>query len=785
MAVGQYVGMVIILMVTLTNFQCSGDVDGPFLVECLDHNLMITVMLFSEATEPHIEAIDRQGRFPIPRGGEAQCGYTYEVYKRLGVAVLRASYFSCYTENKDDMTFTFKFHLSLTDHDEEVVHRITKTCSPPSWSHREITCEENYIEVSVQTDLPWHMQSLRDDEVASVLPEVNEAATALWQIMFLRKGKLPATLSVAEAAEQGYFLDVTPSRIVFRTAHGQEYSVTGRVSGLDIEDIRPVVFLRQGFRTVIVDLAASCTLDEGSYDDALIWKTLLMVSPMVSAHSGFQSRDISIGVEGRRLDPNDAAKRDLRLDVGPEIVEVSVPYGAQGGLRKTFVMDNAYHEFYAVCLFYEHVFTTDGDALESRLHYVREMTTPVLFNTPFTTNLTVLEERVFTVYVGDFPFDVELISLSLNGKMMTVHEATQKGYRVSKIPKSHTTHGYTIYVPFEDPLVSKVYLVEGVLEYSLTLNYTLHILPQEEEYFYLTTVVAHIMDVYPPNFNGVCMENGIKFRIEHQEFDCLFEAGIGPYPLTQELADARGYIMTNDSQSLTLEVPLFTVGYRYEDVSLERFFATFEIVIRNAKSLKAVQYMAKTCLFPTTEMLVCSPNGTMTVVADLTKAKPSAFPFKTTLLDKTCTPREVDEKRVLFEFSLNSCGTRFQVTNGFLTYENEILFEEAFIPEEKPVITRDSAYRVILQCVYPVHAVNRLVIDQQFESETPGKGTIKMQNQLRSPVTVAPKESATTTRRVTTTTPIPTVPTLPQTTGDLRPVKYIRVYGRPQRVVPS
>lgn len=108
----------------------------------------------------------------------------------------------------------------------------------------------------------------------------------------------------------------------------------------------------------------------------------------------------------------------------------------------------------------------------------------------------------------------------------------------------------------------------------------------------------------------------------------------------------------------------------------------------------------------------------MAVVADLTKAKPSAFPSKTTLLDKTCTPSEVDEKRVLFEFSLNSCGTRFQVlaetgflqpvmvltlkylcnlflqvTNGFLTYENEILFEETFIPGEKPVITRDSAYR--------------------------------------------------------------------------------------------
>lgn len=71
-----------------------------------------------------------------------------------------------------------------------------------------------------------------------------------------------------------------------------------------------------------------------------------------------------------------------------------------------------------------------------------------------------------------------------------------------------------------------------------------------------------------PSFSNLCVENGIKFKMNHKEFDHLFELGIGPYRLTQELADARGYIMTNDNQSLTLDAPLFTVGYRYE-VSLQ------------------------------------------------------------------------------------------------------------------------------------------------------------------------------------------------------------------------
>lgn len=50
----------------------------------------------------------------------------------------------------------------------------------------------------------------------------------------------------------------------------------------------------------------------------------------------------------------------------------------------------------------------------------------------------------------------------------------------------------------------------------------------------------------------------------HHEYDYLWDVVIGHYPLTQQLASERGYIMTNDSTSLILDVPLFTIGYVYE-----------------------------------------------------------------------------------------------------------------------------------------------------------------------------------------------------------------------------
>lgn len=44
----------------------------------------------------------------------------------------------------------------------------------------------------------------------------------------------------------------------------------------------------------------------------------------------------------------------------------------------------------------------------------------------------------------------------------------------------------------------------------------------------------------------------------------LWEVGVDHEPLTSQLADERGYVLYNDSQRTSLEVPVFSVGYAYE-----------------------------------------------------------------------------------------------------------------------------------------------------------------------------------------------------------------------------
>lgn len=51
---------------------------------------------------------------------------------------------------QDDEMFTFRFNLVMVRDDEEVSYALSETCSPSlPWSPREVTCEANYMEVSL------------------------------------------------------------------------------------------------------------------------------------------------------------------------------------------------------------------------------------------------------------------------------------------------------------------------------------------------------------------------------------------------------------------------------------------------------------------------------------------------------------------------------------------------------------------------------------------------------------------------------------------------------------
>lgn len=124
----------------------------------------------------------------------------------------------------------------------------------------------------------------------------------------------------------------------------------------------------------------------------------------------------------------------------------------------------------------------------------------------------------------------------------------------------------------------------------------------------------------PPEVDAFCSDSGIRFTLEHRPFDHLWQITIGSDLLSSELATRHGYIVTNDSQRLQLDVPLFTTGYKYnvrkgdpaniirlnkdhrrrvvlQNVTLKGFSGTFEVLLRDPEASEVHRSITKTCPF--------------------------------------------------------------------------------------------------------------------------------------------------------------------------------------------
>lgn len=120
-------------------------------------------------------------------------------------------------------------------------------------------------------------------------------------------------------------------------------------------------------------------------------------------------------------------------------------------LLQSVVIDKLY-EFYIFHLYFEQILV-DEDRLETRVRFQRTLATPLLPRPIFTENQIVLEERTFTVYLGDVPADVELAAIYLNGQEFTASFTNASRHNVTQVVHPNNTHGYILKVPFDDPAV--------------------------------------------------------------------------------------------------------------------------------------------------------------------------------------------------------------------------------------------------------------------------------------------------------------------------------------------
>ncbi|XP_068612173.1 zona pellucida protein AX 4 [Brachionichthys hirsutus] len=702
---------------------------------------------------------DGTGVYPITEEYAATCGYSVRVLPLSGHVELRASYFSCHTGNTDDEAFTFNVNLIVTHDDVVLTYTLSKTCSPAlPWASRELACEANYMEVSVRSDVACPSGTTREDWDA-VVQKAYTSAVSGWQVMFQSAGQELKPMNLTEAQNQGYMFDLTDGRLVFRTPYGQPYAFHTGVTDVPVEVVHATLFSRQSWVVLVVDLVAACSLDEGSYDGGyLMWQTPEALYPLVA---GLHETQINVGVNGELVQRPEAEERGYTVATHNGAVQIGIPYNAEGGYRKSVASGDLY-EFYVFELYLEQISVDEDD---TRVRFHRTLSTPLLPRPVFSEDRTVPEERLFTVYLGDVPLDLELIAVVLKGKEYAVPFTNKIGSTVTEVIHPNDTRGYTMEVPFDDPDVFQQ-LNKGAraMQHRLDINYTLTVLPEKNLFFHLASVTAST-DVSPPEFTSGCLTDGIGFRLDHRPFDYVWEISIGEDPLTSELAAQLGYVMSNDSKTLLLDVPLFSHGFKYTNITLKSFLGTFEILVRDRETSAVQGSSVRTCPFTRTEFIMCSPDGRMTVVADLPLSIPSATSHvKIHLADERCRPKEADGTRVLFSFPLNSCHPTIKLSKENVMYENEIFFSHEQDAGGAPGFSgyTDS---VTIKCTYSLAGLHRLFSVYRFESDAAGIGHILHSPQGLQHPTIEPTTVPVTRRTLAST----------RKSSRLSSAKYIRV----------
>ncbi|XP_032540349.1 uncharacterized protein LOC116785192 isoform X1 [Chiroxiphia lanceolata] len=628
----------------------------------------------------------------------SRCGYVLseDVW---GNPVFRASVLGCHVANEADELFTLTVNIKVSPFSSmraALTYTYPMYCSYPSWASREIVCEENYMEVSVKTDVP---AVSNDYTVAwmSALPETQNVAYQQWQLMFVSpSGRKRVTVS--DAVKLGYSFNNTLSRVYLRAPYHSNESDISVVSGVNMNLVTSTSMYRQRWLLLLIDTTVSCPVDGINFTDTtLTWTTPRVIPTLVVQESTFLSKNIVMGVDDQVI--VNPEEKNYLLEHNETHIRITIPIGAEGGKLKSSISGGVYGVIYSIDLFLEHTWT-DAGWQTTKYTVIKSITTPFMPQMPTVINNTVPEERLFNVAFGHFLPDVSLVAIAIGNVPFTPREAQYHEFKVYETLFSNRTKGFILEVSFDDPYVLKEYVNRNETKYTLLVNYTLSVGPEMTLYYHSAEVECVIADIELPEAVGSCDEENLYLTLPTFGLHQYWELYLGNTLLNRHIALTNGYLAAINSTHLILQIPLFAVGVIYEEVSFQKIKARFDVALRKVRTMETLQMFSISCSFNSSEFIICHPDGTVMISAQM-KTVPGIDMSKTKLRDSSCKPREYNEAHAFFKFHVTTCGTSARFEGDHIIYENEISYEKETLPGQSiPTITRDPDYRLTVLCYY-------------------------------------------------------------------------------------
>ncbi|XP_067884652.1 uncharacterized protein [Heterodontus francisci] len=655
--------------------------------------------------------------FPVTPRFASQCGYTV-VVDHWNVE-FRASVLSCCVHILNDEQFNLTIQIKVSETDTIASTYIqTLSCMYSPWAAREIYCEDNYMQVSVQKTIPTIKDYAQDEDWASVFPVATTAESGIWQVVFhIADDK--RSMTVREAHQMNYGINTTMSRILLRAPYDANEAQIVLVQGVPLSVIRSSTFFKQHWMILVIDTAMACPLDGITFtDDLILWTVPRIFTPIVT--SAVYQDNTSMGVNGIKLDPARMAERNYTLDKNDTALAIRVPIGAQDGYYKSHVQNGQYGIKYSINLFLEHLWEDEAWGL-NKINVIHPVTTPFIPQPLVLTDDTIPEQWLFNVTLGNFLPDVELKKLTLGSQSFPVDEAKQVFNVYNGTTTNETTLNriFILEVPMEAPAVDRKYIGDGVEQYTLDIIYTLTVVPENVTF----THVAHLKyqhKIVLPMANGFCDEANMTLVVTHGTLDQYWIPFIGNVRLTPHSAEQYGYIFSDNGTHLILSIPHAAAEVVHEAINKQGLRNRFDFKLKDNKTLDVLANFSVSCSFPVTDFITCFPNGRIVITALKLEAL-LGVNGKMMLKDKTCGPKESDEFKATFEFSANSCGTSRRFEGDYMIYENEVVYFKKSAPASDPI------YRLAISCHYRVNDSLHLQFEHQVNPQptvVPGYGPI-------------------------------------------------------------
>ncbi|NXY41891.1 ZP2 protein, partial [Ceuthmochares aereus] len=628
----------------------------------------------------------------------SRCGYVLSEDVR-GNPIFRASALGCHVTNRADELFSLTVNIKVSSFSSmraAVTYIYPMYCSYSSWASREIVCEENYMEVSVRTDVP---AVSNDYTVAwmSALPETQNVAYQQWQLMFVSPSGRKRIM-ISDAAKLGYSFNNTLSRVYLRAPYHTNESDISVISGVTMNMVTSTSMYRQRWLLLLIDTTVSCPIDGISFTDTtLTWTVPSVIPTLVVQESTFLSKNILMGVDGQVI--VNPEEKNYLLEHNKTHIRITIPIGAEGGKLKSSISGGVYGVIYSIDLFLEHTWI-DADWQTTKYTVMKSVTTPFMPQIPTVTDNTLPEERLFNVAFGHFLPDVSLVAIAIGNVPFTLREAQRHGFRIYETPFPNRTKGFTLEVSFDDLYVLKEYVNRNETKYTLLINYTLSVGPEMTLYYHSAEVQCVIADIEVPEAAGSCDEENLYLTIPTFGLHQYWDLYLGNKLLNRHVVLTNGYLAATNSTHLILQIPLFAVGIIYEEVSFQKIKARFDVALRKVRTMETLQMFSVSCNFNSSAFIICHPDGTVMVSAQM-KTVPAIDMSKTKLRDSSCKPREYNKGHAFFKFHVTTCGTSVRFEGDHIIYENEISYEKETLPRQSiPTITRDPDYRLTVLCYY-------------------------------------------------------------------------------------